>query len=1158
MNEYERGAQAALALFSKAASAPVQGVNVAPLAGSAVAQAATNVHPQASRVANSLVSGAAGGLLNALMAPSGDRLRQGAIGFASDAVGGALGPLGMVASPLINMGLQKLTAPSDEKTADHADDRLKERIKTEFPPGTLNQLREQAKHLELAPGRYYLPMKDHAGQTAAIAAFKTVGPKDQLVLATVLTPKNKPPANSTSLSHLMKQPLGEKITEVAASPKTYTIRKNSDGRYTCTCKDFKFRARAAGTNCKHIEAHLGQKKESANRLERHLLAQGGVSDDVKAKLRGQFGRLTPTPTAKSKALTSQALALEPGKNQESSLRSMRTLLQTPHYPDKDALARTRRINELSLTPKLRQLGGKSLDAHYWKDKDPTFFYDEKKRFATPGEYRAKSMRLGEEPAPTGLRAEHVLRAAAAKKPIDTKLSPEQGELVMYPEALKVQRERLNKQRTTPGQAKPWDATDMRQTLEHEAGERKMVLEGVRKGKPTTPYSSHWGSEADVAANQVAAKDPKSQWVPNNPDSFIEKEHWDRLYKQHGGTRGSPIPSDSRQSRSLDAAIAKTMARAPLNEKTRPDLTSALDAGVAGMPLHPELEARLMRDFSKLKPDLPAVAAKGDKSENALDVLKKRTRMKTSADRARQPGEPIEEQEEPQAGTAPMAPPPKKSWLPAAGAGLLAGVGAYKLLRRSSFSANPGLSALQQRASTKGFHRVVDLSRDPSAKDRPFELLNKFKQVRRGDETVGGAIKDVAQNLAERWQPKVDMETRSMTPLNKLKFFLQEGGEAIPISSDPKTMETFVVGKPKGMNVKGVVANRHIQPYYGEQSPAKFIRGGTDIEGSKATQRAATLLGTRGKGYEAALVQKHAPGAMPKSVSDLSSFFKKPTGNSARERLQAIESIQSDMLKKLQAQGMDQFALKPAGGVQSEGFFPLSTDNWKKQLGKFEKHIANPTNVANLEKAERMGGGELAYYLHKHNLLEGHTLHNALKDPKSVMAQHWLPGAMGEWRVNAFQGAAPEYMMTPRYLSADPAGAAKDLLGLSDINRGELREFVEKHLSSLPKDLRRGSYGLDVMPFKGKDGKPYFKILEMNPHERSGVSGSQGGGSGFLDSAVIPWAGHAHYRAATGRHSEPVSALGGLAAGTAAAGLARALTPEQQQQQEEEDTPHPVG
>ena len=102
------------------------------------------------------------------------------------------------------------------KVADHADDRLKERIRAAFPPDVLEQLREQAGELEVAPGRYYFPMHDAGGNTAAMAAFKTVGKDNKLVLATVLKPKSKPPPG-TSLSHLMKQPAAKKLPTTPGS-----------------------------------------------------------------------------------------------------------------------------------------------------------------------------------------------------------------------------------------------------------------------------------------------------------------------------------------------------------------------------------------------------------------------------------------------------------------------------------------------------------------------------------------------------------------------------------------------------------------------------------------------------------------------------------------------------------------------------------------------------------------------------------------------------------------------------------------------------------------------------------------------------------------------------------------------------------------------------
>jgi hypothetical protein len=247
---YDRGAEMALALFGKKA-------NVVPLTPS-------------QRAATALIQGGSGLVLNAAMAQPGDRARQAGISAVSDSLGGYIGGFkGMGASMAANMALQGLTAPKphpppqgdprwagyEPKMADHADDRLKERIRAAFPEDALKQLRSQAIKLDLAPGKYYLPMKDSSGATAAVAAFKTVGKDNKLVLATVLKPKDKPPPG-TSLSHLMKQPIGTVVGKIDASQKQYQIRKTPDGKLTCSCKDFKFRRAGDGTNCKHIDAHL--------------------------------------------------------------------------------------------------------------------------------------------------------------------------------------------------------------------------------------------------------------------------------------------------------------------------------------------------------------------------------------------------------------------------------------------------------------------------------------------------------------------------------------------------------------------------------------------------------------------------------------------------------------------------------------------------------------------------------------------------------------------------------------------------------------------------------------------------------------------------------------------------------------------------------------
>jgi hypothetical protein len=174
----------------------------------------------AQRAATATIQGLSSMAMNAAMAQPGDRMRQALIGGASDAAGGYLGGFkGMGASMLGNMALQGITAPKqhapppqdprwagyEPKMADHADDRLKERIKAELPPDVLAQLRSQAIKLDVPKGKYYLPVNDAVGNPAAVAAFKTVGKDNKLVLATILKPKSKPPSG-TSLAHLMKQP----------------------------------------------------------------------------------------------------------------------------------------------------------------------------------------------------------------------------------------------------------------------------------------------------------------------------------------------------------------------------------------------------------------------------------------------------------------------------------------------------------------------------------------------------------------------------------------------------------------------------------------------------------------------------------------------------------------------------------------------------------------------------------------------------------------------------------------------------------------------------------------------------------------------------------------------------------------------------------------
>ena len=683
---YSRGAMVALAMFSEKAAAPI---NPAPVLGSAATQAATQLNPLASRVATSLVSGGTGAVLNAMMAPKGDRLRQGAIGFASDAVGGALGPWGMLASPAINMALQHFTAPKyEEKQADHADDRLKERIKADFPANTLEKLRAQAKELELAPGRYYLPLKDRAGNTAAIAAFKTVGPKDQLVLATVLAPKKNPPSG-TSLSHLMKQPMGSQVAKVDASPKQYTIRENSDGRLTCTCKSFKFVHRAAGTNCKHIDEHLGITKESANKLEQFLLNQGFISEPQKTKLRGQFGRLTPKPTRESKQRTSQALALTPGSGQAGALRSMRSLLSDSKYPDPLALEKTIRHAAGSIPGRLKDLGGREAFETEYRGVGGRFDPTVSTRTAPKTAPAFAALKAGfprirqyAEGSPGRLTLMKINPKKVTPMAREMQLSLRDQPAYAGRQGLQKLREDL----TSNMQENP---IVRRATLEHEGAEKNTVLRAVvGKGK-AVPFATHAGIDPIIRERAWEAKDPAA-WAARKPGE-ANKSYvtgiFDKLYKQHGGSQQMPLAEDSRASRALNDNLVKQLLRAPRTPQVKHDLDLALTSARRGMTLHPQLEKAL-------------IAYAGRKKMGAV------------------------EEDEPT--PAPPPPAPGASWLPTAMAGLLAGVGMYKFLRAPSFSGSRAFQQMQQKAVSKGFNRFVPVY---GHKDEIPGMMDKILQPR---------------------------------------------------------------------------------------------------------------------------------------------------------------------------------------------------------------------------------------------------------------------------------------------------------------------------------------------------------------------------------------------------------------------------------------------
>ena len=414
------------------------------------------------------------------------------------------------------------------------------------------------------------------------------------------------------------------------------------------------------------------------------------------------------------------------------------------------------------------------------------------------------------------------------------------------------------------------------------------------------------------------------------------------------------------------------------------------------------------------------------------------------------------------------------WLAAGGAGLAG----YKFLRTPSFSKNPALRALQQRAATKGFHRIVDVT--------PKSL-----------EAGAGVGERVKHWLHPRASPdgKLDLA-------NRLKLLMQEGTtEAIPLA-DIKGRPRVIGGKgPR--NIEGVVHGRH-----DEHGRASQVRGGEDIEGPLDTQRALTRLSRGGKRQEAELLKKHIPDAIPETHTDLKHLFQ----GLSKDRRTAITELQGRVLSN---HGHD-VALKPSYGLASGGKFPHAAGDWGAHLDAYDAHMADPASRKAFNAAKREGQNAHTQYMIDHGLYEGHTLHNALKNPNDVILQKWIDQPLGEWRVHSIAGSVPSELIMPRHLKG-PADVLRGLPGVPH-GQGQMRDWVENEvLAMLPKKYREGNFAFDVMPHRNPDGSIGFKILEVNPTERATAT-EGGASSGLLDPSRNPFVGHKHYRAATGRQT----------------------------------------
>jgi hypothetical protein len=437
-------------------------------------------------------------------------------------------------------------------------------------------------------------------------------------------------------------------------------------------------------------------------------------------------------------------------------------------------------------------------------------------------------------------------------------------------------------------------------------------------------------------------------------------------------------------------------------------------------------------------------------------------------------------------------PRRRSWLPALAAAGTVGLGTYAAMRRGGGGPR--------------FRRVVDVANQGPNTTLSDRLLT----------------------------PLVDPKTRNLSPWNKFKLWMREGDNSIPVALD-KRERPYVPGTGGGRLQVDRNDLLYGRPIAWGTDGSKIIRGGRDLEGSAEVQRALHRLSSRGKGFEAHVLQRYAPDAVPQSLPSLAPYLKR-TGGSADKRLAAIKELQARLQQEM---GGRDFLLKPVSGFQSSGHLPSGREQWATHVRKYMEHMANPAKARALRKAEAASSTDLTNYLKKHKLYRGRVLADALRNPTTVMAQKEVPNVMNEWRVHAAGGRVSPWTISNRYTS----GPHADLRNLLTAPRRDLQQMMEQTLARLPAKYRRGTYGADILQYRKPDGSMGYKIIELNPTEPA-TRLTPGAASGFLDSARAPWMPHFQHKAITGQHTRALSALGGLGAGGAAGLLGRAATPVQ--------------
>ena len=371
-----------------------------------------------------------------------------------------------------------------------------------------------------------------------------------------------------------------------------------------------------------------------------------------------------------------------------------------------------------------------------------------------------------------------------------------------------------------------------------------------------------------------------------------------------------------------------------------------------------------------------------------------------------------------------------------------------------------------------------------------------------DDPALRAIQEKARGLYTRVMPgSGDGRSRLRKGLDRL---LYAGGGNVQYRDDlvAAAKRTGVVPTTSGAVMHDLPGKQHLV-------------GDANMIANEASNVAGSAFNDGDKWVESQIFNHYSPGSMGKSQNvgnilgelgyDLGHRDPSKRARQVKafsEQMQRDPKARAEMLERLQGRlGQDHSAgylLKDVDASATGGRFPT------------DKHRF--VDLANQESPEAK------------------TLTNLIRNPHSVMSQEKLPLEQGsfidkalaklkglpstkEVRVHVMNGAVAPHLTVPRFSHTMWATGRTKMRGAEDYTRNLLK--------SLPEELSKGTYAMDIAPVHGGG----YKLIESNPGYRSG----------FLNPQNHPLTGPLSHLQFTGQHSKAIAGAG-AAAGAVGAGV----------------------